>query len=447
MNENPVSASSSRRAFFKKSGILVAGTTLAASLARTVHAAEDNTIKVALVGCGKRGTGAAVNALATKGPTRLVAMADAFAVRVNSSHGQLAKRFGDQMEVPDESRFVGLDAYRKAIDVVGPGGVVILATPPAFRPLHLEYAVEKGCHVFMEKSFAVDAPGARRVLAAGKIADEKNLKIVGGLMTRHCRPVIEAIRRIHDGEIGEIISASAYRMHGPAPYPTPRDGASELAHQIRNPNCYTWLFGSFMLDWLIHSLDVACWAKQAWPISAQGQGGRQVRKEPDQMFDHYAVEYTFPDGTLLMAQGRHMNGCYQARSVPVHGTRGSAILGENYQKTALYRGYLQTRDQVTWRYRGPALNAYQVEHDHLFHAIRHDEPCNETERSVNATIAGILGRMAAHSGQRVTWDEAAASNAELAPGLDQMTMDSDPPVKPDENGNYPIDIPGITKAY
>jgi predicted dehydrogenase len=339
-----------------------------------------------------------------------------------------------------------MDAFRKAIDAVGPGGVVLLATPPVFRPLHFEYAVEKGLHVFMEKSFGVDFPGAKRVLAAGERAKEKNLKIATGLMTRHCRPVIDTIKRIHDGEIGDVIAIWCYRMQGSFRAGKRREGVSELAYQIQNFNCFPWLNGSLMLDWLIHSIDVACWAKGAWPVSAQGQGGRSARTERDQMYDHFAVDYTFPDGTKLMAMVRQSSNCYDFRGVPVHGTKGSALVGEKFRKPAVYSGYVQERKHATWRYRGPQKNCYQVEHDDFFRALRNDEPYNETDRSVKAAMASMLGRMAAYSGKLVTWDEAMASGREMTPGIDQMTMDSPAPVKPDKNGNYPLPKPGMTKV-
>ena len=447
MNEHTSPTGSSRRSFLKTTGTAIAGATLAGAMTRGVHAAEDNTIRVALVGCGHRGTGAADNALATKsGPTKLVAMADVFDSRVGASLKQLIRRRPKQIDVPKDCQFVGMDAYRHAIDALGPGGVVVLATPPVFRPLHLEYAVEKGCHVFMEKSFAVDVPGIRRVMAAGEAAKAKNLKIAGGLMSRHCIPLIEAIKRIHDGAIGEIISARVYRLCAPAEHKARQASETELAHQIRNFNCFPWLNGSFFLDWLVHSIDVACWAKQAWPVAAQGQGGRQQRKEPDPVFDHYSVDYTFADGTHMIVEGRHMANCWNCRSVPVHGTRGSALLGEKLMKPYLYSGHGQTRDEITWRYRGPKTNCYQVEHDRLFEAVHKDLPYNETERSAKAAMAGILGRMAAYSGQMITLDEALASNLEMAPGLDQMTMDSTPPVVPDANGQYPVPVPGVTKV-
>ena len=435
---------SSRRDFLKTSGTALAGSALLSAISARAYAAEDNTIKVALVGCGGRGTGAAANALSTKGPTKLWAMADVFDNRLASSLQTISKQSEKQVDVPKDRQFVGMDGYRKAIDSLEPGSVVLLTTPPAFRPMHVEYAVAKGCHVFMEKSFAVDAPGIRRVLRAGRQATKKNLKVAGGLMSRHYVPLEEAIRQIHDGAIGEVITCWAYREHAPVGFTPKSEGMSELAHQIRNYSNFTWLNGSFLLDWLIHNIDVCCWVKDAWPVSAQGQGGRQVRMEPDQLFDHYAVEYTFADGTRLFAQGRHMAGCWDFFGDVIHGTQGSAILGEGQPLPRLYKGHQPSRENQLWQYKGPACNHYQNEHDLLFEAIREDKPYNETERCAKAALAGILGRMASESGKLVTWDQAMASDRELAPGLDQYTMESDPPVMPDAQGGYPVAMPGMT---
>jgi predicted dehydrogenase len=428
------------------SGSALGASALLGAMPAGVHAAGESTIKVALVGCGGRGTGAAAEAMRTKGPTQLAAVADVFQGRVDGALRNLSGEFAKQIDVPKERQFLGMDAYKKAIDVIAPGGVVLLATPPAFRPIHVEYAVAKGCHVFMEKSFAVDAPGIRRVLKAGEEATRKNLKIAGGLMSRHYKPLEEAVGQIHEGLIGDVITCWAYREHDPVGFtPKPAD-SNEMAHQIRNYSCYTWLNGSFILDWLIHNLDVCCWVKDAWPVSAQGHGGRQVRTAADQLFDHYAVEYTFGDGTRLFAQGRHMANCWGFFGDVIHGAKGSAVLGEGIPQPRLFKGHKQTSENVIWRYDGPPCNQYQVEHDLLFQAIREDKPYNEAERCAYGAMVGILGRMAAESGQLITWEQAMASNLELAPGLDKCTMDSDPPVMPDAQGKYPVAMPGVTKA-
>jgi len=435
----------SRRDFVAASTKVAAGAALAAGIP-FVHAAENNTIKIALVGCGGRGTGAAVQALSTAGPTKLWAMADFFENKLTNSLTQISKNRGEQVDVPKDRQFVGLDAYRKAIDTLGPGDVVILATPPGFRPGHLEYAVEKGVNVFMEKSFAVDAPGIRRVIKCGEVATQKNLKISGGLMSRHNIPLAQAIQQIHDGKIGEVITAWAYRVHGDIKIVNRNPQHNELAHQVSHYSNFTWLNGSFIVDWLIHNIDVCCWVMNDWPISVQGMGGRQVHNSADQLFDHYLAEYSFASGRRMLVQGRLIDGCWGFFGDHIHGTTGSAVLGEGVPVPKIYRGHEMKSDQQTWTYTGDKSNPYQVEWDVLMDAIRHDKPHNETLRCAKSNLTAIMGRMACESGQRITWDEAFNSNLELAPGLATWTPESDPPVKPDANGKYPIAMPGLTKV-
>ncbi len=438
---------STRRSFLQQTSGALAGAALAAAISQRAYAGEDNTIKIALVGCGSRGNGAIGNALQTAGPTKFFAAADFFEAHVKGCIARAARSpWAKQVDVPPDRQFVGLDAYKQAIDAIGPGGVVLLATPPAFRPIHLEYAVAKGCHVFMEKSFAVDAPGIRRVLKSGEEATKKGLKVAGGLRCRHDGGIAETVAQIQKGLIGDVITLRAYRVHDPVGFIPRTPDVSELGHQIRNYSCYTWLNGSFFLDWLIHNLDNCCWIKGSWPVSAQGQGGRQTRTEPDQLFDHYAVEYTFADGTRLMAQGRGMRGCWGFFGVVVHGSKGSAILGEGQGAHRIYKGYQATHANQIWKAAGKYKNPYDVEHDLLFAAIRSDTPYNETEFSAKTAMAGILGRMAAESGREITWEQALASKVELAPGLDSYTMSSQPPVVPDAQGRYPIAMPGFTSV-
>lgn len=439
--------SSTRRDFLKTAAIATAGTMAVSGLSHRVHAGEDNTLKVAIVGCGGRGRGAVMQALTTQGPTQLVATSDFFAEKAEACVELAASQYPDKVDVPKERQFAGLDGYKHAVDAVGPGGVVLFATPPAFRPMHVEYAVEKSVHVFMEKSFAVDAPGFRRILKAGKLASEKNLKVASGLMSRHSYALDAAMEQVHAGAIGDLVTCWAYREHNAVGLAPKRSDETELAHQIRNYSNFTWLNGSFLLDWLIHNLDVCCWAKNALPVSAQAQGGRHVRQDKDQLFDHYAVEYRFPDGTTLFAQGRHINNCWGFFGCKLHGTKGAAILGEGIDKPKIYSSWQTTDANVIWQHTGEFNNFYQTEHDKLFAAIRNDTPYNEAERSAQSAMVGILGLMAVETGQEITWDDAVASDVELAPGLDTMTLDSEPPVQPDADGNYPIAMPGLKSVW
>ena len=430
-----------RREFLKSAGLGIVGVSLL-SQGLKVHAAESNTINVALVGCGGRGGGALIQAMSTDGPTKLVALADVFENKAKGLLPPIKEKFPNDVDL-NVQVLGGLDGYKHAIDAVGPGGVVLLATAPAFRPLHVEYAVNKGVHVFMEKSFGVDAPGVRKIIDAGELAKQKNLKIVGGLMSRHSVPLQQAIEQLHKGIIGERITCWAYREHGTVGLSPRREGESIVAHQIRNYSNFTWLNGSFLLDWLIHNLDVCCWAKGAYPVSAQGMGGRQTRTDRDQLFDHYAVEYTFADGTRLVAQGRHQNGTWYCFQSTIHGATGCAVIGEGVPNPRIYKGHNPVAGNLLWEYSGgPVKDQYQIEHDVLFDCIRNDKPVNEAERCCHSTMVGILGRMAAETGQTVTWDEAMNSMTELAPNLDQLTMDGPAPVMPDEHGNYPIAMPG-----
>jgi predicted dehydrogenase len=278
------------------------------------------------------------------------------------------------------------------------------------------------------------------------LAKEKNLKVAGGLMSRHYKPLEEAIQQIHDGALGEVVTCYAYRMHGPVGLNPKAPGMKELAYQISNYSCFTWLNGSFIVDWLIHNIDVCCWTKNTWPISVQGMGGRQVRQEPDQLFDHYAAEYTFPDGTRLIAQGRHMNKCWDFFGDVILGAKGSAVLGEGQPNPRLFKGHKQTSDQLLWSYKGAPCDHYQVEHDLLFDAIRNDRPYNETERCAKSCFTAIMGRMACESGELINWDEAIASDIALAPDLEKLTWNGDAPVMPDASGKYPIAMPGQTRV-
>ena len=311
---------SSRREFLKNTGRIAAASTLAGVAVPRVHAAEDNTIQVALIGCGGRGTGAAANALSVKqGPIKLVAMADVFEDRLQGSYNNLKKQFADQVDVPQDRQFVGFDAYQKAMDCLKPGDIAIFATPLAFRWVHFGYAIEKGLNVFMEKPLTADGPTSRRMLKLAEEAVAKNLKVGVGLMSRHSRALQQLHQRIQDGEIGDIVTMRAYRMTGPVGSAFSQKwpgNPSELLWQIQHFHSFIWASGGCFNDFYIHVIDHCCWMKNAWPVKAQALGGRHYRRarwQPcvDQNFDSYSVEYTFADGTKLITDGRCMAGCEQ----------------------------------------------------------------------------------------------------------------------------------------
>ena len=424
----------------------VAGTTLSSAIVRSAHAAGAETIKIAIVGCGARGAGAASQALKTRGPVKLWAMADLFEDRLQTSLANLTKGqeadydreahggFAARIDVPPERRFVGFDAYRKAID----SGVdmVILATTQHFRPEHYEYAVRQGKHVFMEKPLAVDAPGVRRVLAANEEAKKKNLKVVVGLMSRHDLKYQETIKRLHDGAVGQIALMRCYWNTGFLRHTPPRSAdETEMVYQLRHPYHFLWLGGDYFVDALIHAIDTCLWAKGEHPVAAQGQGGRQFRVETQHgdTFDHHFVEYTFDDDTKLFAQTRQIPGCWNSGSKYAHGAKGSAWID---------RGQIEGADK--WRFRAPIPNPYQVEHNVLFDAIRNDKPHNETEYAAMSTMTAIMGRMASYSGQMIRWEDAINSTVSHAP--EEYAFDATPPVVAEEDGHYPVAMPGVTKV-
>ena len=424
----------------------VGGAVLSNAIAGRAYAAGDETIKVALVGCGARGTGAATQALKTTGPVKLHAMADIFEDRLESSLANLTKGqkadydrethagFGAQVDVPPERRFVGFDAYKKAID----SGVdmVILTTTQHFRPEHYEYAVRQGKHVFMEKPLAVDAPGIRRILAANEEAKKKNLKVGVGLYSRHNAKDQETIRRIHDGAVGDIDFMRCYWNVGFLRDTPPRSAdETEMYYQLRHPYHFLWLSGDYFVDALIHAIDACLWAKGGHPVDAQGVGGRQYRMDSQHgdAFDHHFVEYTFEDGCKMFAQTRQISGCWNNYSAHTHGSKGAANI---------IKGRIEGDNK--WRFRGRFANPYQVEHDVLFDAVRNNKPHNETEYSAISTMTSIMGRMASYSGKMIRWEDALNSKVSLSP--EKYAFDAIPPVVADKDGLYPVAMPGITKV-
>ena len=436
-----------RRDLIKQTGGVLAASALGEMAVPLVHARVNNTIKLALVGCGGRGTGAVGDALsATGGPVQLYAMADLFEDRLQASLKTLSAAFKEKVDVTSERCFLGFDAYKKAIDCLSPGDVVLLTTHAAFRPLMFEYAVKKGVNVFMEKSFATDAPDTRRLLAAAAESEKKNLKVAVGFMWRHSQAREEAIKRIHDGMIGDLHTLRIYRVHGPTHCAKLPADTNELAFQIRNAFCFNWTSSGFLVDWHCHNIDVACWAKNAWPIAAQGMGGR-CYPEAGNLLDHYTVEFIFPDGARLFSFSRHMAGCWDTYADYAHGTKGSAVLMTNLStpNTRIYSSQNQTPETLIWKNGHTEVNPYHREWQLLLDAIRHDKPYNEAQRAAEANFAGLLGRAAVHTGSFVTIDEIKNSNFQYVKDIDHMTFDTPPPIRASADGSYAAPQPGITK--
>jgi predicted dehydrogenase len=428
----PPTGTPSRRTFLQgSSAVLFSGT-----LERGPDGARSNDLlRIALVGCGGRGTGAAIQALSTAGPVHLVAMADAFRDRLDSSLAEIVKAVSERVDVPESRRFVGFDAYRQAIDL--DVDVVLLTTPPGFRPEHFAHAVARGRHVFMEKPVAVDAPGVRAVLAAAAEAKRKDLKVGVGLQRHHDPAYRETVRRIQEGAIGKVLFYRCY-WNSSGVWTRPREpGWSEMTYQMRNWYYFNWLCGDHIVEQHIHNLDVCNWIQGAFPVQAQGQGGRAVRTGPDtgEIYDHHAVEYTYADGTRMLSQCRHIGGCWDSVSEHAHGTLGVADVSA--ARIASQGGW-------EWRHRSgeEGVDPYQAEHDALFAAIRNGTSHDEAENGANATMTAILGRMATYSGRSLKWDEALASNVRLAP--ERLDWDAPPRSLPDAAGRYPHAIPGVT---
>jgi predicted dehydrogenase len=459
MNETSDSLTT-RREFIKTTGRIAAVSALAGVALPHVHAAGSDLIQVALVGCGGRGTGAANNALASKGgPLKLVAMADVFDKRLADSYDNVSREKKDQVDVPQERKFIGFDAYKKAMDCLKPGDIVILTTPPAFRWVHFTYAISKGLNVFMEKPVTVDGPTSRKMLKLAEEASAKNLKVGVGLMSRHSRALQELHKRIQDGEIGDVICMRGYRMHGPVGHAFqvkwPGD-PSELLWQIQRFHGFLWASGGCYSDFYIHHIDHLCWMKDSWPVKAQALGGRHYKQDPDgkpyvdQNFDTYSVEYTFGDGGKMYMDGRCENGCNDIYSSYVHGAKGLAIASKSSDCGApsmIFKGQNAQRSNMLWSSKVPddQSDPYQNEWNDLLEAIRNDKPYNEAERGVKASLVSSMGRMAAHTGQEITFEDMLNCQQEFAPDVDKLTMDSPAPLKAGPDGSYPKPMPGITK--
>ena len=428
-------------------GVTLAGTALAGVAIPAVYAGEDNTIRLALIGCGGRGSGAVVNAMnSAHGPVKLVAMADIVQNRLNQAHKAISDRYSDRMDVPQERQFVGFDAYKKAIDCLGPNDVAMLTNFAYFRPTQLEYAVQKGVNVFMEKSFAPDAPGLRRLMKAGEEGEKKNLKIAAGLQCRHSVNRQAMIDRIRNGEMGELQLIRAYRMHavgGMGPKP---EGTNELLWQIQNFIRFFWVSGGLFAEMNIHQIDEICWLKDAWPVSALGIGGRAANStNRGQGFDSMSVEWTFADGTKATDGVRWLGGkCFDDFATYVHGTKCAGQFSGNVHAGTcrIYKDQRIEKDNITWEAPKEEITPWDAEWNVLLDSIRNNKPQNETKRAAMSNFADLMGRAALHSGRVITWDEMYNSKFQFVENIDALNYDSEPPVKANADGYYPVPIPG-----
>ncbi len=424
-----------RRDFLKAGSTLAAAAALAGglSIGRSAHAAGDDLLRIGLIGCGGRGTGAAMNALGADKNCKLVAMADAFPDRLQGSLEAIQKEMGGKVDVPPDRRHVGLDAGRKLIasDV----DVVLLTEPPHFRSMHLKAAIEAGKHVFAEKPVAVDAPGVRSVLASAEEAKRKNLNLVAGLCWRYDYGVCETMKRVLDGAIGDIKAIQETYLTGTLWHRPRQPDWTEMLYQLRNWYYFSWLSGDFNTEQHVHSLDKAAWAMHDQPPErAWGLGGRQVRTDPKfgDIFDHHAVVYEYAGGVQVHSYCRQIANCYTDVSDIFVGTKGRANILQN-----------KIEGENPWHYSGPKPSMYDVEHQHLFAAIRSGKTINNGAYLARTTMLAILGRMVDYTGQVLTWEQAINSQQKLAPAT--YAFDATPPILPDKDGRYPVAVPGETK--
>jgi predicted dehydrogenase len=420
--------SATRRQFLQTSAAVAASSVIAAN----AHAQGGDELKVGLIGCGNRGTGAASQALKADRNVKLWAMADAFADKIETSLGFLQRdeAIANKIDVPPARRHAGFDGYRQ---VIASCDVVLLCTPPHFRPIHLRAAVDANKHVFAEKPCAVDAPGVRSVLQTCADARRRNLSIVSGLCLRSDNGFRDTVRRIHDYALGDIVAMQANDLRGPIWRRERARDWSEMTWQMRNWYYYTWLSGDFNVEQHVHYLDVCAWVmRDTYPVRCVGTGGRQTRtgQEFGHIFDHFSVVYEYANGVKLYSQCRQQTGCAGDMSAQIMGTRGVGHISERRRGLILRT---QSGERV---YEGPLNEMYQTEHDELFASIRNSRPINNGDYMAKSTLMAIMARMAAYTGQNVTWEQAMNSREELRP--DGYTFESSPPAAA-------VAMPGVTR--
>jgi predicted dehydrogenase len=425
-----------RRSFLKNSSLLT-GSLILPSFSFKKEKQLDKKLKISVVGCGGRGTGAAVQALRADKNVKLVALSDAFEDRLEKSLNAIIKEFEGELEikVKDKNKFIGFKGYKKAIDLAD---VVILASPPGFRPEHFEYAVNKNKHIFMEKPVATDAAGVRKILNAAKLVKEKKLNVVVGLQRRYQLSYLDIFKQVKRGIIGKIVSGTV-RWNSSGVWVNKRKtGQSELEYQMRNWYYFNWICGDHIVEQHIHNLDVANWFLGEHPVTAQGMGGREVRKGIDhgEIFDHHYVEFKYPSGAVIHSQCRHQPGTVRNVNELLVGTKGIVNLsGNGVVKINDHNGNLLHKYDPK-----NDLSPYQIEHNKLFKSIRSKGQIDDTEIGATATMTAIMGRMATYSGKLIEWGKALNADQKLVP--ENIDWNSKPPVSPDKNGYYKIPVPG-----
>jgi len=439
MNNNN---SQSRRDFVKQTSLVAGGLIALPVFSKANYfAGANDVIKIAVVGCGGRGTGAVVQALSTKQNVQLVAMADAFKDRLDKSYKSVVEALKEnglagRVQVKEENKFVGFDAFQKAIPMAD---VVILATPPGLRPIHFEEAIKQNKHVFMEKPVATDPAGIQKVLATAAIAKQKKLNVVVGLQRRYQTSYLDLMKRVQDGAIGDIVSAQAW-WNNDGVWVNPRKpGMTEMEYQMRNWYYFNWLCGDHITEQHVHNIDVINWAMEDYPSIAQGMGGREVRKGKDygEIFDHHFVEFQYPNGVVFNSQCRHQKGTMSKVDELIMGTKGKVLFGKA-QITDLKGKVLHQFDKKTEN------QPYQAEHDVLFAAVANGQyKFLDAERGAKSTMTSILGRMATYSGQQIGWDDAINSGISLQPS--EYAWDAVMPNLPNDQGLYAVAVPGVTK--
>ena len=443
----------SRREFLKQGTTLAAGAAVLGGLHRSVHAGEDNTIRLALIGCGGRGTGAVRDALSVpdEGPIKLYATADLLEDRMAAQLKSLKDKFSDQVDVTPDRMFLGFDAYRKAIDELRPGDIAMCTTRAYIRPYHVQYAVEKGINVFMEKPFASDPGGLQIMLKAGEEAEKKNVKIAAGLQCRHSPARQALIQKIRDGEMGDITLIRANRLGGASWLGDQGAKANQFLQQLQFGKIHLfWVGSGHMVDNLIHQIDECCWLKDSWPVSVEGMGGRAPRSQDHgQNIDVYSMEYTFADGTKAFCGFRRMKQTRNDFASYVHGTKCAAQFSGNVHAATvhMFKDQRIDKDNIAWTPTNDAFSPWQYEWNEFIHSIRNDRPHNEAKRAVYSDFASLMGRAACHIGETVTWEEITKSSYQFCDYLADLTPESPAPVETDDEGRFPVPIPGMWKEF